>query len=160
MKPKIRNPFLLPTLAVAIGLMPSSRATAQIFTTLHSFTATDGVAGTNSDGANPYAGVITNLSGNTLYGTASAGGSSGNGTVFSISFQPQLGISLSGTNVILSWPTNVAGFDYTRYQLQAATNLDPSVVWSTNSPAPFVSNGQNTVTNLISGAQQFYRLIQ
>jgi len=131
------------------------------FTNLHGFTAcatnSTGVE-TNGDGANPFAGLV--LSGNTLYGTASAGGSSGNGTVFSISFQPQLGISLSGTNVILSWPTNVAGFDYTGYQLQAATNLDPSVVWSTNSPAPFVSNGQNTVTNLISGAQQFYRLSQ
>ena len=39
--------------------------------------------GTNSDGANPYAGLI--LSGNTLYGTARYGGSSGDGTVFSIS---------------------------------------------------------------------------
>ena len=37
---------------------------------------------TNSDGANPYAGLI--LSGNTLYGTASDGGSSGNGTVFAV----------------------------------------------------------------------------
>ena len=37
---------------------------------------------TNSDGANPYAGLI--LSGNTLYGTACGGGSSGNGTVFAV----------------------------------------------------------------------------
>ena len=36
----------------------------------------------NSDGANPYAGLI--LSGNTLYGTANGGGSSGNGTVFAV----------------------------------------------------------------------------
>jgi uncharacterized repeat protein (TIGR03803 family) len=36
----------------------------------------------NTDGANPYAGLI--LSGNTLYGTAYNGGSSGYGTVFSI----------------------------------------------------------------------------
>jgi uncharacterized repeat protein (TIGR03803 family) len=45
------------------------------FTTLHSFTG-------GSDGARPYAGVI--LSGNTLYGTAADGGSSGNGTVFKV----------------------------------------------------------------------------
>ena len=50
------------------------------FTNLHSFTAL--VNSTNSDGANPEAGLI--LSGNTLYGTAQYGGSSGNGTVFAI----------------------------------------------------------------------------
>ena len=55
------------------------------FTTLHSFTATSGSEGgygVNSDGASPYAGLF--LSGNTLYGTAQYGGSSGNGTVFAI----------------------------------------------------------------------------
>lgn len=38
--------------------------------------------GTNSDGSNPYAGVI--LSGDTLYGTAEEGGAFGNGTIFSM----------------------------------------------------------------------------
>ena len=53
------------------------------FTNLHSFTATlrFGLR-TNSDGAYPSAGLI--LSGNTLYGTTSDGGSSGNGTVFAV----------------------------------------------------------------------------
>src|SRR5208282_3959382 len=51
------------------------------FRTLHGFTANP--YGTNSDGAWPCPGLI--LSGNTLYGTATAGGSSGNGTVFAIS---------------------------------------------------------------------------
>jgi uncharacterized repeat protein (TIGR03803 family) len=51
------------------------------FTNLHSFTAT--TAGTNSDGAAPFGGLI--LSGNTLYGTASQGGTSSFGTVFAIS---------------------------------------------------------------------------
>ncbi len=120
------------------------------FTNLHSFTG--------GDGANPDAGLI--ISGNSLYGTASQGGSSGNGTVFSLSFRPQLTITPSGTNVILSWPTNVAGFDYTGYTLQSTTNLVSSAVWSTNSPAPVVIAGQSTVTNLITGAQQFYRLVQ
>ena len=53
------------------------------FTTIYKFTATDSVTGTNNDGANPYAGLV--LSGNTLYGTATSGGNSGAGTVFSIS---------------------------------------------------------------------------
>jgi uncharacterized repeat protein (TIGR03803 family) len=52
------------------------------FTVLHSFTAVDGSYFTNSDGRLLYAGLI--LSGNTLYGTADAGGSSGSGTVFAI----------------------------------------------------------------------------
>jgi uncharacterized repeat protein (TIGR03803 family) len=121
------------------------------FTTLHSFTG-------GSDGASPQAGLV--LSGNTLYGTAAGGGSSGNGTVFSLSFRPQLTITPSGPNVILSWPTNVAGFDYTGYTLQSTTNLVSPAVWSTNSPAPIVIAGQNTVTNPITGAQKFYRLVQ
>ena len=52
------------------------------FTNLHSFTATSGSLLTNSDGATPVASLI--LSGNTLYGTASAGGTNGCGTVFAI----------------------------------------------------------------------------
>ncbi len=57
------------------------------FTNLHIFTATAGTAGlsgagTNGDGAIPHAGLI--LAGNTLYGTAIGGGSSGNGTVFAV----------------------------------------------------------------------------
>jgi len=56
------------------------------------------------------------------------------------------------------WP--VAGFDYTSYTLQSTTNLVSPAVWSTNSPAPVVINGQNTVSNPITGAQQFYRLAQ
>jgi len=104
-----------------------------------------------------------NLSGNAFYGTTANGGSSGNGTVFSISFQPQLTITPSGvppSGIILSWPTNVAGFDYTGYTLQSVTSLVPPAVWSTNSPALVIIAGQNTVTNPITAAQQFYRLIR
>jgi uncharacterized repeat protein (TIGR03803 family) len=120
------------------------------FTNLHSFTG-------GKDGANPLAALI--LSGNTLYGTAREGGIYGDGTVFSLSFRPQLTIIPSETNLILTWPTNYAGFDYTGYTLESTTNL-VSPVWATNSPAPVVVNGQNIVTNTISGTQQFYRLIQ
>ena len=54
------------------------------FTNLHSFTERSGLYPftTNSDGALPWAALI--LSGNTLYGTASQGGSTGNGTVFAL----------------------------------------------------------------------------
>jgi uncharacterized repeat protein (TIGR03803 family) len=126
------------------------------FTNLHSFTAKDYNTGANSDGAGPVAGLL--LSGNTLYGTASHGGSTGNGTVFSLSFTPQLTIVPSAANVVLKWPTDYAGFSYAGYTLQSTTNLGSSAVWSTNSPAPVVLNGQSVVTNSITGSQQFFRL--
>lgn len=123
------------------------------FTNLHSFTPTaDSV--TNSDGFNPFAGLL--LSGNTLYGSAPRGGSLGNGTLFSLSLPaPQLAIFPSGRNVILTWQVGAAVFN-----LQSTTNLNPIAIWSAVSPAPVVINGQNTVTNPVSGAQQFYRLSQ
>jgi uncharacterized repeat protein (TIGR03803 family) len=117
------------------------------FTTVHSFSG-------RSDGGNPYAGLI--LSGNTLYGTTAFNGGSGNsGTVFSLFIPPLLTIIPSGANVILTWPTNAAGFT-----LQSTTNLISPAVWITNSPAPTVVNGQNAVTNPISGTKKFYRLSQ
>ena len=74
------------------------------------------------------------------------------------SFPPLLtlipyGVPPSG--IILTWPTNAVGFT-----LQSTTNLGSTAGWVTNSPAPIVINGQNTVTNPISGPQQFYRLVQ
>jgi hypothetical protein len=68
---------------------------------------------------------------------------------------PKLAIITSGTNVIVTWPGTVTG-----YTLQSTTNLVSSAVWSTNSPTPVIVNGQNTVTNSISGTQKFYRLSQ
>jgi len=52
------------------------------FMNLHTFSLAAGPNYTNSDGSNPYAGLL--LSGNTLYGTAIGGGSSGRGTVFAV----------------------------------------------------------------------------
>jgi hypothetical protein len=43
--------------------------------------------------------------------------------------------------------------------LQSATNL-VSLVWTTNLPAPVVTNRQYTVTDPISGTQKFFRLSQ
>jgi len=88
------------------------------FRNLHSFTG-------GSDGANPFAGLI--LSGNTLYGTASSGGSSGSGTVFSIFIQPQLTLIPSGPYVILTWPTNYVGFNLQNHdESQCIGGLDHS----------------------------------
>ena len=117
------------------------------FTTLHTFTTN------KSDGVSPHASLI--LSGNTLYGTTEGGGTNGNGVVFSITLPtPQLTIIRSGTNAIVTWPTNALEFT-----LQSTTNLVPPTVWSAVSPPPYAVNYTNNVaTNTISGTNQFYRL--
>src|SRR6266581_2122194 len=99
------------------------------FTNLYSFTG-------GSDGGDPTAGLI--LSVNTLYGTAQCGGSSGKGTVFSLSLPvtaPQLTIITAGASIILRWPTNAVGST-----LQSTTNLVSAAVWTSVSPEPVVVN--------------------
>jgi uncharacterized repeat protein (TIGR03803 family) len=131
------------------------------FTNLYTFTANSTAPYTNSDGAHPNAALL--LSGNTLYGTAYNGGNPGlsveYGTVFSFTLAsvspPQLTINSSGTNVILTWPTNATGFT-----LESTTKLVPPAIWITNSTSSFVVNTNNAVTNAITGTQKFYRLSQ
>jgi uncharacterized repeat protein (TIGR03803 family) len=125
------------------------------FKTLHTFTATTGTFLVNNDGANPLAGLV--MSANILFGTASAGGKYGAGTLFSLTvpLPPELTILASAPNVILTWPTNFTGFT-----LQSTTNLLAPAVWAPVTPAPIIINDLNTVTNPASGAQQFYRLIK
>src|SRR5438445_2849397 len=86
------------------------------YTTQHSLT--------NSDGSGPSGGF--SLSGNTLYGTANGGGTSGNGTVFAIhtdgtsftnlhtfSFSdgvnPHAGLVVSGNSIALYGATTIGG---------------------------------------------------
>lgn len=66
-RPAVRLAALFVVLAVAIPV------TAQTFTSLHSFSG--------SDGSNPYAGLIQSTNGK-LYGTTSSGGAFSGGTVF------------------------------------------------------------------------------
>ncbi len=67
-----------------------------------------------------------------------------------------LNIQLAGMNAILSWTTNTPGFN-----LASSLNLGAAAAWSTNNlPSPVLLNGQNVVTNPITGSQQFYRLQQ
>jgi uncharacterized repeat protein (TIGR03803 family) len=121
------------------------------FTNLYSF---GGVS--NGGGFASYAGLI--LSGNALYGTTTEGGGGASGTVFSLTLppgRPLLTITRSGANAILTWSTNS-----TLCTLQSTTNLGLSPVWTANSSLPVVLNGQNTVTNPITGTQQYFRLSQ
>lgn len=66
---------------------------------------------------------------------------------------PSLGIARSAQNMVISWPTNSI-----LSTLLSATNLSPSAVWTTNSTTPVTDNGQNFVTNPVSGKQMFFRL--
>src|ERR1700733_8805383 len=85
MKTLIKRWFLLPALMAGFVLIPAGRVSAQTFTKLFSFTGfgyTASEVATNSEGGEPYGGLV--ISGNTLYGTANAGGTNGNGTVFAL----------------------------------------------------------------------------
>jgi len=72
-----------------------------------------------------------------------------------LSCLPQLAITLSDTNAILTWPTNFPAFS-----LELATKLASPTVWQTNPTAPAVIGGLNVVTTAISSKRQFYRLKQ
>src|SRR6267378_8196876 len=72
-------------LGIPLLLLPAVTAGAAGFTNLYSFSATSGNPSyTNSDGSEPNAALV--LSGSTLYGTTSFGGSSNFGTVFKLNF--------------------------------------------------------------------------
>jgi uncharacterized repeat protein (TIGR03803 family) len=64
------------------GTIFSLKTDGSEFKTLHTFSQTNSITGTNIDGASPASVLI--LSGNTLYGTAMIGGVSSNGTVFKL----------------------------------------------------------------------------
>ena len=123
------------------------------FTILHSFSAGASYGNcvymyTNSDGVWPSgSGLI--VSGSTLYGTAPYGGIGGSGTIFSISLpvsSPQLTIAPSGVNIILTWPTNAAGFT-----LQSAPAITGSFTNLPGATSPY--------TNAITASQQYFRLV-
>src|SRR5437016_7033865 len=120
MKTRIKNSFILRALYAGLGLILAGRGMAQTFTNLHSFTEPINFA--NNDGANPSGCLI--ISGNSLYGTAAYGGSSGNGTVFALNTDGTGFTNLH--DVILTWPAKAVGFT-----LQSTTNLVSSANWIT-----------------------------
>ncbi len=82
MKSCLKNPFIVSVLVAGLGFIAAGPLTAQTFTNLHNFPLITGTALTNSDGADPINTLV--LSGDTLFGTASGGGASGYGTIFSL----------------------------------------------------------------------------
>ena len=73
-------------------------------------------------------------------------------TLFWERTHPPITIALTGSNVVLSWPTNVPGFT-----VEFTTNI-PATGWASNSTAPAIVDGLYTVSDTISGPARFYRL--
>lgn len=111
----------------------------------------------NDDGDVPRTGLLQ--SGFNLYGTTEQGGRFGYGTIYRLSLLPEITLTVSETNVVLTWPAQNVGFTG-MFSLESSSNLDSQAAWSLASPAPTVVNGLNFVTNLTSGDQMFYRLRQ
>jgi len=113
------------------------------FTNLYNFTG-------GADGANPAGQLI--LVGNLLYGTTSAGGTTGNGTIFALNLagtppgRTQLNVRPGGAAAILSWTGSP-----TAYFLQSATSV--------NGPFSTVPSATSPYTNSFSQEQQFFRLV-
>jgi hypothetical protein len=73
--------------------------------------------------------------------------------VYGVFPPPVIGVVVSSTNVVLTWPTN----NYAGYKLQTSTNLSSSV-WLNFSNAITVSNGVYQAIAPFSNAATFYRL--
>ena len=71
------------------------------------------------------------------------------------SLLPQLSISLTGPNALVSWSTSATGF-----QLQSNTNLNWAPGWSNVVQTPSTNGNIISVTLPLSGRQQFFRLKQ
>jgi uncharacterized repeat protein (TIGR03803 family) len=121
------------------------------YTNLYSFTLNPSPDNTNGDGAMPRAGLV--MLGNTVYGTTYQGGTSDNGTVFSLTLSASnsappnpvpLQIEMAGEAVILSWTGSV-------FALQSAPTLAGVFTTLPGATSPY--------TNSITGAEQFFRLI-
>jgi hypothetical protein len=83
------------------------------------------------------------------------GGYAGDGGNLAIeaNILPWLTMQGAGTNSVLYWPTNLAG-----YQPQFTTNLTPPILWNSITGTPRPLNGNYFFTNSVPGGTIFYRL--
>lgn len=103
-------------------------------------------------GATPYAGLVQGSDGN-LYGTCGTEGTRGGGTIFRIIMPgPLLSFSNAAGEVLLSWPTNYAG-----YIVQSATSLQPPN-WVDSSGSPVVAGSEFRVSLPAAQPSRFFRL--
>jgi len=130
------------------------------FTNLYSFSSTFGTLNINSDGAIPVGNLI--LSGNVLYGKTVSGGTSGNGTLFSLSLPTQTppiilvpnGISIGGGSSNFTF--QASGPIGSNVVLQASTDL---FHWSSISTSTIPTIGSLNFTNSTIGQiRRFFRV--
>jgi uncharacterized repeat protein (TIGR03803 family) len=127
----------------ASGTVFSVKTNGTQFQTIYAFTAVDSSTGTNRHGAFPVAGVL--VVGNSLYGTAFAGGPGGMGTVFGMPIPLPPSII---TNIIRNVNGNVTFF------FVGGANSSNVIQATTNLASP---SWQNVSTNMadVNGAWQF-----
>jgi uncharacterized repeat protein (TIGR03803 family) len=88
-----------------------------------------------------------------FYGTTGSGGTNNLGTVFRLTVKPPLTMTVSGANVMLSWPTNYG----MGWFLQKTVDLGAAgFVSITLLQPPVIINGQFVVTLPITDPQKFY----
>lgn len=87
----------------------------------------------------------------TLTGTVN----SPNATNVFLLYPLQVDSSLSGNNLVLSWPTNMAGFT-----VQSKTNLAVPGQWKDASSAPVLINDRYYFTNRLSEFQRYFRIFK
>ncbi len=68
---------------------------------------------------------------------------------------PSLSIALSGTNVVITWPTSA-----TSWPLQTAPVLGLPGNWNNLTTAPLFLNSAYVVTNSVGSTEQCYRFEQ
>ncbi len=126
------------------------------FTVLHAFSALTN--GTNFDGANPPDQVV--LSEGILYGTATAGGAKGGGTVFSLTLPaaqaPPVSVvpPLPGSATLtITWPDTASGFI-----LESNSDLGNAAGWQSFGGTIIDTNGQQSAQIGIAPGSAFFRL--
>ncbi len=143
------------------GTVFSVNTNGSSFSILHTFSVAAATYGyTNSDGAQPYGSLA--IAGDVLYGTTSAGGPTGMGTVFRLIVAPEItNLHLDGANLVLKAINGVAGCTYT--VLTSTDLISPLYKWTPITTNYLSVGGDFTITannavNANSG-QRFYSLL-
>jgi hypothetical protein len=88
------------------------------------------------------------------FGAAVMTGSDGS-DVGAVEFgSPPIGLGMSGSNVVVTWPAA-----YGDFKLQSASSLENPSNWSIVPDTPMVIGDQFVVSNSIAGPAMFYRLV-
>jgi uncharacterized repeat protein (TIGR03803 family) len=129
------------------GVIFAIATNAGDFTALHHFAPLDSVTSTNTEGAIPFGGLV--VSGNTLYGTTSAGGNGRSGTIYSI------GTDGLGFNVLHHFAPRdlVTGTNADGASPTAALLLASAILYGTTSAGGM--GGSGTVFSISTNGTQF-----